>query len=140
MGGGTPPWPWEPRRGGMRLFARGLSVPRVTERVDASESAVRKIVRSVGGVFRSEMLAAATGRGLSLEERIEVRVGLEAGCSLREIARRLGRHPSTISREVAVNGGRDAYRPVSAARRAQEAARRPKVTKLAANPALCRWV
>jgi transposase, IS30 family len=140
MGRGRPPLPLETRREVMRLFARGLSVPRVTERVNASESTVRKIVRSVGGVCRSEVWAASTGRGLSLEERIEVRVGLEAGCSLREIARRLGRHPSTISREVAVNGGRDAYRPVSAARRAQEAARRPKVTKLAANPALCRWV
>jgi IS30 family transposase len=44
---------------------------------------------------------------------------------------------STVSREVAANGGRDGYRPIAAHRRAFERARRPKATKLGSNPRLC---
>jgi len=68
---------------------------------------------------------------LSLDEREEIRVGLEQQMSLRAIAVQLGRAPSTISREVAANGGRDEYRAVGADRRAHDRARRPKIAKLA---------
>nr|MBA2664417.1 helix-turn-helix domain-containing protein [Lujinxingiaceae bacterium] len=47
---------------------------------------------------------------LTLGEREEIRVALVAGASLRAIARRIARHPGTIAREVAKNGGRDQYR------------------------------
>jgi IS30 family transposase len=47
---------------------------------------------------------------LSLEEREEISRGLAEGVSLSEIAMRLGRASSTISREVAHNGGRTNYR------------------------------
>lgn len=67
---------------------------------------------------------------LGIVEREEVLVGLRAGESLTGIAGRLGRSTSTISREVAANGGRDGYSAWTAHRRAREAARRPKPCKL----------
>ena len=63
---------------------------------------------------------------LSLREREEISRGLAGGESLRSIARRLGRSPSTISREVATNGGRRRYRACRADTAALRRARRPK--------------
>lgn len=63
---------------------------------------------------------------LSITEREEIRAGLERQESYRRIARRLGRAPSTITREVAANGGREGYRAVNAEVRAATAAKRPK--------------
>jgi IS30 family transposase len=58
------------------------------------------------------------------------------GLSLREIARGLGRDPATVCREVKNNGGRLAYRPVAAQKAAAQKAKRPKPSKLSANPRL----
>ena len=55
---------------------------------------------------------------LSLEERCRLRGMMEMGLSISEIARRLGRHRSTIQRELERNRCADGYRPDSAARRA----------------------
>lgn len=68
---------------------------------------------------------------LSFAEREEVSRGLAGGESLRSIARRLGRSPSTISREVVANGGRRRYRACRADKAAVGRARRPKPSKLA---------
>jgi transposase, IS30 family len=68
---------------------------------------------------------------LSLAEREEISRGLAAGRSLRVIAAGLGRAPSTISREVAVHGGRDRYRAAPADQLAWSRARRPQACKLA---------
>jgi len=73
---------------------------------------------------------------LSLEEREEISRGLAAGLSLRGIAAGLGRSPSTISREVAGNGGRRRYRATTADQQAWTRATRPKACKLAINPVL----
>jgi IS30 family transposase len=79
-------------------------------------------------------------RHLSLADREEILRGLLAGESFREIARRLGRAPSTISREVGRNGGRRAYRVVRAEDAAVRLARRPKPYKLVQSPELRREV
>jgi IS30 family transposase len=73
---------------------------------------------------------------LSLREREEISRGLAAGESRRSIARRLGRSPSTIAREVTRNGEARRYRACTADRAAFARARRPKVAKLAACPRL----
>jgi IS30 family transposase len=68
---------------------------------------------------------------LWLAEREEISRGLATGESLRVIAGRLGRTASTVSREVARNGGRARYRACRADRAAVRNMRRPKVAKLA---------
>jgi IS30 family transposase len=73
---------------------------------------------------------------LTLGEREEISRGVAAGDSVRGIAARLGRAPSTVTRELARHGGRCRYRALTADRRAWERARRPQRCKLAANPRL----
>lgn len=124
------------RREIMRLAARGWTLQRIVDELDSSLGTVARVVAPLGGVYRPEQWRSSGWR-LSLEERVEIRIGLEVGESLRTVARRLGRSPSTVSREVARHGGRDRYRPMDADREAWNRARRPKTTKLAANPALC---
>jgi IS30 family transposase len=70
---------------------------------------------------------------LSLAEREEISRGLAAGESMRSIARRLGRAPSTVSREIAANHGSRRYRAVTADRAALRRTQRPKPAKLALN-------
>jgi transposase, IS30 family len=77
-----------------------------------------------------------SGWRLSYEERARIAARLELGQWAREIAAALERSPSTISREIARNGGRARYRSVRAEQRAQRCARRPKATKLSGRPRL----
>jgi transposase, IS30 family len=96
--------------------------------------------KQAGGV-KSNGPRAASGRYLSLREREEIAVGLAAGLSVRVIAARLGRSPSTISREVRRNSrGRRYYRALAAQGQAQWRARRPKAARLAGNAVLRAWV
>jgi IS30 family transposase len=98
--------------------------------------------REAGGV-KGNAPAAGKGRYLSLAEREEIAVGLAAGLPQAEIARRLGRPASTVSREIARNSparGPRRYRATAAQVRAEERARRPKPAKLAVNGALRGWV
>jgi IS30 family transposase len=75
-------------------------------------------------------------RRLSFAEREEIFAGVCRGDSDSQIGRVLGRHRSTIGREIARCGGRRGYRPLRAERIAQQLARRPKATKLAGCPRL----
>jgi len=79
-------------------------------------------------------------RQLSLAEREELSRGLAAGECPAAIARRLGRPRSTISRELARNGGAEAYRASEADAAAWERARRPKRCRLAQSRRLRRGV
>lgn len=67
---------------------------------------------------------------LDIADREEILVGIRAGESLSAIARRIGRVPSVVTREVASNGGRDGYSAWASHQRARDAARRPKPCKL----------
>lgn len=71
-----------------------------------------------------------SGGSLSVLERDEILRGVCGDLSFRLIASRLGRSPSTVSREVGRNGGRDAYRVHAAQERAEALVRRPKAGKL----------
>jgi len=99
-----------------------------------SAASIRAFVESWGGV-RPEPRSRSE-RHLSLQEREEISRGVAAGDSLRMVAARLGRAPSTISRELVRNGGRVGYRAHRADRTAWRRARRPKPSKLAENPEL----
>jgi len=96
-----------------------------------SAGSIRAFVESWGGV-RPEPRTRSP-RHLSLTEREEISRGVAAGQSLRMVAARLGRAPSTMSRELARNGGRSRYRAYHADRAATSRARRPKPSKLAEN-------
>ncbi|MFJ4633778.1 IS30 family transposase [Streptomyces sp. NPDC088847] len=74
-------------------------------------------------------------RHLSGSEREEI-CGIAAGESARQLAKRLGRSPSTVSREIARNGGRNRYRAATADAASYERGRRPKQAKLTQRPAL----
>jgi IS30 family transposase len=74
------------------------------------------------------------GAALSLPEREEISVALieNRDVAWAVIARRVGRHPTTIAREVSGHGGRDWYRPVTADRHAERARCRPRARRLEA--------
>src|SRR4051794_20016065 len=93
-------------------------------------------LRQAGGV-RPRRGRNLQGRYLSFAEREEIALARAAGESMRSIARRLKRSPSTISRELARNGeapGR--YRATTAHAAAWRRAGRPKPAKLATNRVL----
>jgi len=89
-------------------------------------------------------LAAPSGRYLSFAEREEVAILRAQDHGVREIARRVGRHPSTISRELrrnaATRGGKVEYRASVAQWKAETAAKRPKAAKLVTNQRLHDYV
>src|SRR5437660_8453397 len=97
-----------------------------------------------GGGMSPLTLAPLSGRYLSFTEREEIAVLLARGSGVREIARRLGRAPSTISRELqrnaAIGRGRVEYRASTAQRHAERRAQRPKPAKLAVNAQLRAYV
>ncbi len=87
-----------------------------------------------GGGMPPITLTAPSGRYLSFAEREEVAILKAQNHGVREIARRVGRHPSTISRELrrnaATRGGKLEYRASVAQWKAETAAKRPKAAKL----------
>jgi len=97
-----------------------------------------------GGGMPTVTLVAPSGRYLSFAEREEIAILRVGGCGVREVARRLGRSPSTISRELrrnaATRGGRLDYRATTAQWHADRRARRPKAAKLVVNDELRRFV
>ena len=97
-----------------------------------------------GGGMPSTSLAPLSGRYLSFTEREEITVLKAQGCGVREIAGRVGRSASTISREVrrnaATRGGLLEYRATTAQWHADRRAKRPKVAKLAGNDPLRQYV
>jgi IS30 family transposase len=99
---------------------------------------VAYILRREGGF--APPLRRRAPQAVSLAEREEISRGLSAGHSLRQIAKRLKRAPSTISREIARNGGRQRYRATEADKAAWVRARRPKACWLAQQGKLRRMV
>ena len=117
----------------VRLRAGHAAKP-AARQLGLSTSTVRTYLLRCGGI-RPEPRCRGPRR-LSVEEREEISRGLAAGVSLRAIAGQLGRAPSTITREVAANGGRSRYRASRADQMAWSRATRPKPCKLATRPAL----
>jgi transposase, IS30 family len=117
---------------------RGESMRGIAHRMGRAHGSIRTYIVDSGG--RRPRPPTASELRLSLAEREEISRGLAAGESFRVIAARIGRAPSTVSREVGVNGGRRRYRALRADRAARQRARRPKPAKLARLPRLRRVV
>ena len=105
----------------------GETRPRVASALGTSERTVARVLVAAGGrpSRRSRRRRRSVLR-LSLIEREEIRAGIAAGDSFRAIARRIGRAPSTVSREVGGLAGRGRYRATRADDRACLRAMRPK--------------
>ncbi len=114
-----------------RSVRAGLSFRVIGRQLGRSDASIRKYVGLTGGVRPPTRSRSAIS--LSLAEREEISRGLAAEESVRAIAGRLGRAPSTISREVSRNGGRRRYRAAASDQSAWARARRPKPCKLATN-------
>ncbi len=127
------------RREIIRLAKTGMSMRRIAREVGITDRTVAVYLRPYGGVIRPELWNPSSSR-LSLDERVEIKVGLERGESLRAIGRKLGRDASTVCREVNAHGGPTQYKPMAARQAADLRARRPKPTKLSTNPRLCKRV
>ena len=116
----------------------GEPMSSIGRRFDRESSSVFSVISPTGGIRPADRHRAK--QVLSLSEREEISRWLSMRCSLRSIARHLGRSPSTISREVQRNGGADRYRAARSDQAAWDRARRPKLCKLACRPFLRRTV
>jgi len=140
---GRPP----PRREVEREFwlrsAEGLTSEDAAAAVGVSQPVGTRWFRHGGGMSPID-LAEPTGRYLSFAEREEIAVLKAQEHGVREIARRIGRDASTISRELRRNAATRAsqrgYRASVAQWKAEEAAKRPKTAKLATNDRLRDYV
>ena len=119
-------------------WSRGESLSEIGRGVDCFPAAVFRVVRARGGIPPPSRWRST--RALSVSEREEISRGLATGDSFRMLARRLGRPPSTVSREVGRHGGRQGYRAAVADAAAWDGARRPQRCRLAERPALCAHV
>ena len=119
-------------------WQRGESMSSIGRAFDRESSSVFSVISPTGGIRPATRRRCS--RVLSLGEREEISRGLSTKQSLRAIARRLGRAPSTISREVRRNGGRITYRATASDQAAWDRALRPKTCKLACHPSLSRAV
>ena len=113
----------------------GESLSEIGRALSKLPGSIYSALRAHGGIAPAERKHAASA--LTLSEREEISRGLAAELSFGQISIGLGRAVSTISREVARNGGRDKYRAADADTRSWRVAARPKPCRLAAAPALC---
>jgi IS30 family transposase len=124
-------------------IADGLTTSEAAELAGVSEPVGSRWFRQGGGM-PTVCLAPLSGRYLSFAEREEIALLTAQGIGVREIARRVGRSASTISREVrrnaATRGGKLEYRASVAQWKAEMISRRPKTAKLAVNVQLREYV
>jgi IS30 family transposase len=113
-----------------RRWKAGNSIREICEALKRSSSPVYQQLAIRGGIAPSGRIRAVV---LKMAEREEISRGLVSGESVRSIARRLARAPSTVSREVTRHGGRAHYRANHADYEASLFALRPKPCRLALN-------
>ena len=117
-------------------WKEGWTLHQIAQLFNRAHTSVRGILAQTGGFRPSQRIRSA--RALTLAEREEISRSLAEGSSLRWIASKVGRAPSTISRELARNGGREGYRATQADDAAWDRTLRSKPCKLVGNRALAR--
>ena len=121
-----------------RHWQAGETCSEISRALSKTCGVVHGVVAERGGV--APVARCRSRRALTLLEREEISRGLCAGDSIRQMARRLDRAPSSLSREIARHGGRNGYRALQADAEAWRNAQRPKVCRLAQHPALARTI
>ena len=119
-------------------WQQGDSLHTIARLLDTSHTSVRRTLALSGGIRPRQRTRSRFA--LTLAEREEISRGIVAGLSIRAMAAFLRRSPSTISRELRRNGGRQHYRASHADQAAWDRAHRPKRCKLVVNRSLARLV
>src|SRR4051794_35291802 len=135
---GSPGLSDEQRAETWRRWKHGQGVRKIGRAVGFDHGSIRTLLIQKGGI--APLPRKRAGLALTLTEREDISRGIASGSSSRSIAARLGRAPSTVSREIARHGGRDRYRATRADDRAWRFALRPKECLLARNRKLCHIV
>jgi IS30 family transposase len=117
-----------------RGYQAGASLRSISRTLGRSMEMLRTLVASTGG--RPPLVPRRSALRLAPAEREEISRGVVAGDSCRMISQRIRRAVSTVSREIAGNGGRHRYRACQAEQAAWRRARRPKAAKLVTCPGL----
>ncbi|MET9888587.1 IS30 family transposase [Streptomyces sp. NPDC006430] len=124
-------------------IARGVRTEEAAAEAGVSPAVGARWFRHAGGVGPN-LSPSVSGRYLSFPEREDIAIWQAQDLGVREIARRLGRSPSTVSRELRRNAStrtyRLEYRASTAQWHAERRARRPRAAKLAVNERLCQYV
>src|ERR1700733_14028162 len=107
----------------------GQSLHEIGRAFDKPHSSIRCLLLPRGGI--PPAVRRRSRRSLNLAEREDISRGIASGLPLREMARRLDRAASTLSREISRNGGRPTYRAHAADDHAWDSAVRPKKCLLA---------
>jgi IS30 family transposase len=119
-------------------WQKGESLQHIAQLFDRNHSSIQPMLGATGGIRPAPRRRSRLA--LTLAEREEISRAMVAGHSRRSIATQLGRAPSTVSREIKRNDGRESYRASQADESAWDRGRRPKTCKLAQNRALARLV
>ena len=119
-------------------WKQGWMLHEIGKLFDRPHTSIHRILAETGGFRPPQRSRASTA--LTLAEREEISRAMVGGESIRSTAARLGRAPSTISREIKRNGGSDGYRASLADEATWDRARRPKRCKLSENRTLARIV
>lgn len=117
-----------------KRWREGALYPDIAKELGRSVPSVTYLIVRHGGIPPAQRHRSS--RVLCSSEREEISRGIVSGESIRDTARRLGRAPSTISREILRNGGAHKYRAQAADIKAWDRAQRPKVCRLAMDPRL----
>ena len=115
-------------------WQRGESLSSIGRIFDRESSSIFGLLSPTGGIRPPDRKRAAMA--LTLSDREEISRGIVGGLSMRTMALQLGRAPSTVSREIARNGGIRVYRASTADQAAWDRTKRPKLCKLALHPKL----
>lgn len=122
-----------------RRWKAGEQVNKMAQEMSSHAHTLRDLVTRHGGI--APRTRCRSRLALTLGEREEISRGIHAHLSVREIARKIDRSPSTVSREIARNNSRSwQYRAHIADKRAWDRALRPKLCHLAKNPRLAKLV
>ena len=125
---------WDQKAALWRRWRRGESLSDIGRALDRLPASVFNVLQMHGGF--APAVRHRSRLGLITTEREAISRGIARGDSLRQIAAQLKRAPSTMSRELARNGGRPRYRAIAADRHAWKRGRRPKPCRLATRPRL----